>query len=75
MSKKFEDWTTAEAKKAAKVFRENGIRARAVTCKNYESYAMVYYADDAEVELIKKVRNQLEDDGCDFNWRWQHKPR
>ncbi|MDS1821224.1 hypothetical protein QX249_11170 [Vibrio parahaemolyticus] len=58
-----DDWTLSDAKAYSKALRENGIKARAVSRKNHDSYAKIYYKGKDDLALAKKILSNLEDQG------------
>lgn len=58
-----DDWTLSDAKAYCKALRDNGIKAKAISRKNHDSYAKVYYKSKDDLELAKKILSNFEDQG------------
>ncbi|MEZ8028337.1 hypothetical protein [Enterovibrio norvegicus] len=59
------DWTVEEARKAAKVYREAGMKVRVVRCKNYDSYVLVYCSSEEDKKLFIELNRTIDNMGIE----------
>lgn len=54
-------WDNAEAKKAAKIAREMGIKAKAITRQHYQCYVKLYRTMDLNGKEFTELRKQWQE--------------